>query len=301
MNPLESLGRLVSDLQARWQAAVDGAAAKRSRGQHGSAALAAAPKAQQSHRPPPGTRPPLKGSAQGGLFDSQAASIDFTHQRARMREKPPPGSSSRLAAPPGPGGGARGKSSQEGTAGWTSQWPATEDDVDILPEWKEGGEPSAAVGKPPPGRLQSRGPVDSSGIVGWEESKVAAVLPGQVKAQGPVTREELGRATWTFLHTLAAQFPERPTRQQQRDVRELVGLLTRIYPCRECADHFKEVVRVNPPHVGSGVELAQWMCRVHNVVNRSLNKEQFPCQRVDVRWGALHCEEGACTLQGRPH
>ena len=27
----------------------------------------------------------------------------------------------------------------------------------------------------------------------------------QGKASGPTTKEELGRATWTFLHTLAAQ------------------------------------------------------------------------------------------------
>jgi len=27
----------------------------------------------------------------------------------------------------------------------------------------------------------------------------------QDKSTGPVTKEDLGRATWTFLHTLAAQ------------------------------------------------------------------------------------------------
>jgi FAD-linked sulfhydryl oxidase len=43
------------------------------------------------------------------------------------------------------------------------------------------------------------------------------------RAAGAVTREEVGRATWTFLHTLAAQYPERPTRQQQRDARNLVS------------------------------------------------------------------------------
>jgi FAD-linked sulfhydryl oxidase len=58
-----------------------------------------------------------------------------------------------------------------------------------------------------------------------------------------VTKEELGRATWVFLHTLAAQFPERPTRQQQRDARQLVDSLTRIYPCADCAQHFQEIVR----------------------------------------------------------
>ena len=39
---------------------------------------------------------------------------------------------------------------------------------------------------------------------------------------GAVTREELGRCTWTLLHTLAAQYAEQPTKQQQRDARELV-------------------------------------------------------------------------------
>ena len=42
-------------------------------------------------------------------------------------------------------------------------------------------------------------------------------------AGGPVTREDLGRATWTLLHTLAAQFPGKPSRQQRKDAKQLVG------------------------------------------------------------------------------
>lgn len=42
---------------------------------------------------------------------------------------------------------------------------------------------------------------------------------------GKVSKEELGRATWTFLHTLAGQFPEHPTKQQQKDVKTLVLVL----------------------------------------------------------------------------
>ena len=104
---------------------------------------------------------------------------------------------------------------------------------------------------------------------------------------GPVDKDGLGRATWTFLHVLAAQFPEHPTKSQQKDVRSLVStrthdtvlaycaagdysgskafqmassplaaksgsrvrvsaqvdVLTRIYPCAECAEHFREVIR----------------------------------------------------------
>ncbi|BBM97760.1 mitochondrial FAD-linked sulfhydryl oxidase [Marchantia polymorpha subsp. ruderalis] len=130
-----------------------------------------------------------------------------------------------------------------------------------------------------------------------EESPLDSSESSEVNSA--VSREDLGRATWTFLHTLAAQFPDQPTKQQQRDVKDLMGILSRIYPCKECADHFKDVLRANPVESKSGEALGQWMCRVHNVVNRSLGKAQFPCNRVDLRWGALNCNEGACDLHGR--
>ncbi|KAJ6985189.1 hypothetical protein D5086_018251 [Populus alba] len=123
-------------------------------------------------------------------------------------------------------------------------------------------------------------------------------VPNKGKSAAPVTKEELGRATWTFLHTLAAQYPEHPTRQQKKDVKELMAILSRMYPCQECADHFKEVLRVNPVQAGSHAEFSQWLCHVHNVVNRSLGKLVFPCERVDARWGKLECEHRACDLQG---
>lgn len=42
---------------------------------------------------------------------------------------------------------------------------------------------------------------------------------------GPITKEDLGRATWTLLHTLAAQYPSNPTKRQQKDVKALVRSL----------------------------------------------------------------------------
>jgi hypothetical protein len=40
------------------------------------------------------------------------------------------------------------------------------------------------------------------------------------------TREDLGHATWVLLHTLAAQYPEKPTKSQRADVAALVGSTT---------------------------------------------------------------------------
>uniref|UniRef100_A0A0D9VQZ3 Sulfhydryl oxidase n=1 Tax=Leersia perrieri TaxID=77586 RepID=A0A0D9VQZ3_9ORYZ len=114
----------------------------------------------------------------------------------------------------------------------------------------------------------------------------------------PLTKEEVGRATWMLLHTIAAQFPDEPTRQQKRDAKELMAIISRLYPCKECADHFKEVLKENPVQAGSQAEFSQWLCYVHNVVNRSLGKLIFPCQRVNARWGKLDCPERSCDLEG---
>ncbi|KAG7656992.1 ERV/ALR sulfhydryl oxidase domain [Arabidopsis suecica] len=139
--------------------------------------------------------------------------------------------------------------------------------------------------------------LDSSPPIATNSSSLQK-LPLKDKSTGPVTKEDLGRATWTFLHTLAAQYPEKPTRQQKKDVKELMTILSRMYPCRECADHFKEILRSNPAQAGSQEEFSQWLCHVHNTVNRSLGKLVFPCERVDARWGKLECEQKSCDLHG---
>nr|XP_010909084.1 FAD-linked sulfhydryl oxidase ERV1 isoform X1 [Elaeis guineensis] len=125
-----------------------------------------------------------------------------------------------------------------------------------------------------------------------------AASPMKEKSAIPLTKEELGRSTWTLLHTIAAQFPDHPTRQQKHDVKELMVILSRLYPCKECADHFKEILKANPVQAGSQAEFSQWLCHVHNIVNRSLGKLTFPCNRVNARWGKLDCKDRACDLQG---
>mmetsp|Transcript_23037 Transcript_23037/g.63985 ORF Transcript_23037/g.63985 Transcript_23037/m.63985 type:complete len:229 (+) Transcript_23037:244-930(+) len=118
---------------------------------------------------------------------------------------------------------------------------------------------------------------------------------------GPVSREELGRATWTLLHTTAAQFPDRPTRRQQKDARELVRVLSRTYPCAECSKHFQEIIKYDPPETRSGAEFQMWMCRFHNTVNKSIGKPVFNCESMAYRWGKLDCgeDQDACTIKGR--
>lgn len=50
-----------------------------------------------------------------------------------------------------------------------------------------------------------------------------------------------GFYTWNFLHTMVAYFPEKPTPEQKQDMEQFFKLLSRLYPCPDCANDFAEL------------------------------------------------------------
>jgi FAD-linked sulfhydryl oxidase len=104
----------------------------------------------------------------------------------------------------------------------------------------------------------------------------------------PADVEQLGRATWTFLHTTAAYYPESPNKLQQSHMLSLLRALPSLYPCSSCATDFGKDLRSNPPEAAvlGRASLSRWLCERHNVVNQKLGKERFDCgsQSLDARW-----------------
>ncbi|KAL0060425.1 hypothetical protein AAF712_012794 [Marasmius tenuissimus] len=105
-------------------------------------------------------------------------------------------------------------------------------------------------------------------------------------AHCPPDVEKLGNATWTFLHTTAAYYPERPTPTQRANMLSLIRALPVLYPCSHCADDFGQDMKVNPPDVSSRAGFSKWLCARHNEVNVKLGKNTFDCglDKLDERW-----------------
>lgn len=114
----------------------------------------------------------------------------------------------------------------------------------------------------------------------------AAVHPDVPPEGCPPDVEQLGRATWTFLHTTAAYYPEKPTAAQQSHMLGLLSALPSLYPCSWCASHLGENIKVHPPVVSGRVALSRWLCERHNDVNERLGKPRFDCsiEKTDERW-----------------
>ncbi|KAI7867921.1 ERV/ALR sulfhydryl oxidase domain-containing protein [Spinellus fusiger] len=102
-------------------------------------------------------------------------------------------------------------------------------------------------------------------------------------------KAELGRSTWKLLHTMAARYPETPTPDERLALQQFITLLSRLYPCGECAEHFQAILRKYPPQTSSRVAASQWACAIHNQVNLSLGKEEYNCANIEANY-ACGCE-----------
>ncbi|KAL9940767.1 hypothetical protein V8E36_000255 [Tilletia maclaganii] len=117
--------------------------------------------------------------------------------------------------------------------------------------------------------------------------------------QCPPDVEALGNATWTFLHSAAAYYPQRPSEAQQTSMRNLLRALPDVYPCSSCAAALKEEyareqsegqgwegregVTLEQAVRGGGGRLSLWLCGLHNEVNHRLGKPAFSCTEAFLR------------------
>jgi hypothetical protein len=81
----------------------------------------------------------------------------------------------------------------------------------------------------------------------------------------PLTRFELGRRGWTFLHTMASNFPVRDGETEQSQLANIAQFLQNwgaIYPCSLCGNHFLEMLKRQPMPLTSRADFEVWLCEV---------------------------------------
>lgn len=112
------------------------------------------------------------------------------------------------------------------------------------------------------------------------------LIPGSktYSKSGPADVEELGRSSWTLLHTIAAKYPNKPSDTQKQEMKQFMTIFSHVYPCGWCAKDFELFIKENAPKVDSKDDLGRWICAAHNEVNEKLGKEKFNCDLWKKRW-----------------
>lgn len=56
----------------------------------------------------------------------------------------------------------------------------------------------------------------------------------------PYDKDDLGRSTWGFLHTMAANYPEVPSKEEITNMSTFFSIFAKVYPCDMCAKDFQK-------------------------------------------------------------
>ncbi|PVV03828.1 hypothetical protein BB560_001692 [Smittium megazygosporum] len=97
-------------------------------------------------------------------------------------------------------------------------------------------------------------------------------------------RADLGRSTWYVLHVMASRYPKDPTETEKALADTFITSLSFLYPCGDCAIHFQRHLKKNPAQLSSRNDFEQWLCALHNVVNKFLKKPIFDCSTVHDKY-----------------
>ena len=65
-------------------------------------------------------------------------------------------------------------------------------------------------------------------------------------ASCPPGSAALGRSSWTLLHSMAAWYPDHPSEDDRRRMKDMVSALAAFYPCSWCAQDFRKHVAEVP-------------------------------------------------------
>ena len=93
-----------------------------------------------------------------------------------------------------------------------------------------------------------------------------------------------GPITWKVLHYLAEQFPDNPSKIQQKYLYDFIMSLTTTYPCemcrREMSIYFAETNFSKKMHLKNNRTIVVYLFTFHNAVNERLGKPRFSFQRI---------------------
>jgi len=59
---------------------------------------------------------------------------------------------------------------------------------------------------------------------------------------------------------MAIYYPDKPEFEERNEMRNFIKTFSKVYPCKECSEHFQNDIKENPPDVYSGEGLSIWMC-----------------------------------------
>ncbi|GAW79077.1 FAD-linked sulfhydryl oxidase ERV1 [Plasmodium gonderi] len=96
----------------------------------------------------------------------------------------------------------------------------------------------------------------------------------------PPDREEIGRASWLILHTISANYPEKPTDEDKKKHTNFFYAFANLYPCHICKLDLFDNLKNYQMTCQNRNDFSSFIYNLHNKVNEDIGKPLFPCSNI---------------------
>ena len=117
------------------------------------------------------------------------------------------------------------------------------------------------------------------------EVKQDQIQPDSESAPLKLDRQTLGNLCWKVLHNFAAGYPDQPTDEHKAALKDLFVGFRQLFPCEMCRGHFNKMIDENPLVDTDRKSFSEYLCKIHNIVNKRLGHEIFDCSILDQYYG----------------
>ena len=102
-----------------------------------------------------------------------------------------------------------------------------------------------------------------------------------------------GPHAWHFIHAISFNYPINPTQQDREKYYEFFNSLSYVLPCGTCQEAYrKKLQKLNIlDHLNSRELLVEFVIKLHNLVNKDLNKPLFNKEQAIELYTNLYSPE----------
>ena len=93
----------------------------------------------------------------------------------------------------------------------------------------------------------------------------------------------LGKHTWSLLHSIAASYSNKPNETEKKNIEKFFYGLIYNYPSKN--NLISNIIKENPLKNSNREEFVYYICNIHNIINKKLNKNHFRCKNAFEIWG----------------
>lgn len=85
---------------------------------------------------------------------------------------------------------------------------------------------------------------------------------------------------WFFLHSIAANYPNKPTAKNRKDYYNFFMSVGKVLPCKVCQSNYAKHFVILPIQLSNRRKLLRWTYDMHDLVRKSNGKTSPPFREV---------------------